>query len=225
MNVDGVVPIINVSSLEETFAWFEKLGWEKRWDYGDPPDFGAVGNGVFEIFLCVDCQGCRANDDDNDGGTWMSWFVASPADVDAAYALALRNGLVVREPPTDKPWNLRECHIRHPDGHTFRIGAGIGEEGDVPTEVRNAHLPLRIERVDVPVRLEKRVAALLQDLAGHKRMTMTSCLEETLLHTFERMGNGVASPHTRKTLDYIQELKKKHGIDYDAHASYRFVER
>ena len=23
---------------------------------------------------------------------------------------------------------------------------------------------------------------------------------------------------------YIQELKKKHGIDYDVHASYRFVE-
>jgi hypothetical protein len=24
---------------------------------------------------------------------------------------------------------------------------------------------------------------------------------------------------------YIQELKAKHGIDYDSHASYRFVER
>jgi len=27
-----------------------------------------------------------------------------------------------------------------------------------------------------------------------------------------------------RTLHYIQELKKKHGIDYDSHASYRFVE-
>jgi hypothetical protein len=35
----------------------------------------------------------------------------------------------------------------------------------------------------------------------------------------------VASPHTRKTLAYIQELKVRHGIDYDSHASYRFVER
>ena len=38
-------------------------------------------------------------------------------------------------------------------------------------------------------------------------------------------GDGVASPHTRRTLMHIQELKKKHGIDYDSHASYRFVER
>src|SRR6267142_2258704 len=35
---------------------------------------------------------------------------------------------------------------------------------------------------------------------------------------------GVGSPHTKRTLRYIQELKKKHGIDYDSHASYRFVE-
>ena len=42
--------------------------------------------------------------------------------------------------------------------------------------------------------------------------------------TCEPLGDGVASPHTRATLRHIQELKKKHGIDYDSHASYRFVE-
>jgi hypothetical protein len=50
-------------------------------------------------------------------------------------------------------------------------------------------------------------------------------LEEILLHTCEPLGDGVASPHTQRTLRYIQELKKKHGIDYDSHGSYRFVER
>jgi hypothetical protein len=38
-------------------------------------------------------------------------------------------------------------------------------------------------------------------------------------------GEGVASPHTAYTHRYIQELRKKHGIDYDCHASYRFVEK
>jgi len=33
-----------------------------------------------------------------------------------------------------------------------------------------------------------------------------------------------AGPHTSTTLHFIQELRKKHGIDYDSHASYRFVE-
>jgi hypothetical protein len=31
-------------------------------------------------------------------------------------------------------------------------------------------------------------------------------------------------PHTTSQLKYIEELKKKHGIDYDSHGSYRFVE-
>jgi hypothetical protein len=78
--------------------------------------------------------------------------------------------------------------------------------------------------VDVPLRLEKRLAALLYDLAQHKRMNLSSCVEEILLHTNEPLGDGVASPHTRRTLRYIQQLKQKHGIDYDSHASYRFVE-
>ena len=67
------------------------------------------------------------------------------------------------------------------------------------------------------MRLEKRLAAALIDLAAWKRMSLTSCLEETLLHTFEPLGDGVASPHTQRDLRYIQELKKKHGIDYDSH--------
>ena len=27
----------------------------------------------------------------------------------------------VTYPPTDEPWNVREMHVRHPDGHVFRI--------------------------------------------------------------------------------------------------------
>ena len=56
-------------------------------------------------------------------------------------------------------------------------------------------------------------------------MSLSSCLEEILLHSNEPLGNGVASPHTKGTLRFIQELKNKHGIDYDSHGSYRFVER
>jgi hypothetical protein len=27
--------------------------------------------------------------------------------------------------PTDMPWNVREMHRRHPDGHVFRVGRGF----------------------------------------------------------------------------------------------------
>ena len=55
-------------------------------------------------------------------------------------------------------------------------------------------------------------------------MSVCSCLEEIDLQTCEQLGDGVASPHTKKTLQYIQELKTRHGMDCDSHASYRYVE-
>ena len=60
-----LTPILNVSDLQESFAWFEKLGWTKAWDWGTPPDFGAVCSGECEIFLCLDaaCQGGRGKSD------------------------------------------------------------------------------------------------------------------------------------------------------------------
>ena len=99
-----------------------------------------------------------------------------------------------------------------------RPAADLGSGRKRPIE-KQPGPAIKIERVDVPVRIEKRLAALLDDLAKHKRMSVSSCLEEILLHTNE----GV-EPHTQTTIRYIQELKKKHGIDYDSHASYRFAE-
>ena len=134
MKVEQLIPILNVSNLEESFAWFEKLGWKKAWDWGDPPDFGSVCNGDQEIFLCLNYLGCRSAPisadagDDYTSGVWMCWLLKSPADVDAFYKRALEQGVVGTEPPTDKPFGIRECHIRHPDGHTFRVGASTEDD-------------------------------------------------------------------------------------------------
>lgn len=134
MKVERLTPILNVSNIEESFAWFQKLGWPKAWDWGDPPNFGGVCNGVCEIFLCQNGQGSRGGPlprhvgDDDTGGVWMSWWLSSPAEVDATYQLALQQGITVIDPPRDRPWGCRECHIMHPDGHTFRVSAGLGEE-------------------------------------------------------------------------------------------------
>lgn len=71
-----------------------------------------------------------------------------------------------------------------------------------------------------------RLAAALAELAARKGMSVGACLEETLLHTFEPDGKGGnVSPHTPGQMRLIQELKAKHGIDYDSHESYRFVEK
>ena len=61
-------------------------------------------------------------------GVWMCWLLESPAEVDAFYDRALEQGVIASEPPADQPWGIRECHVRHPDGHTFRVGAGIDDD-------------------------------------------------------------------------------------------------
>jgi uncharacterized glyoxalase superfamily protein PhnB len=48
----------------------------------------------------------------------MSIFVD---DVDALYEVCQREGLEVLPTPTDEVWGVREMHVRHPDGHTFRV--------------------------------------------------------------------------------------------------------
>jgi len=136
MIAHALTPILNVSDMEESFAWFAKLGWRKLWDWGSPASFGAVSCGACEIFLCRNCQGGRGRsnlpmtfgdgaDEGAAGGTWISLWVD---DVDAAYREALEHGIEVTWPPTDMPWNVREMHVRHPDGHVFRIGRGLDEE-------------------------------------------------------------------------------------------------
>ena len=114
----GLTPILNVSDLAASFDWFRKLGWSYHWDWrpsdASPPTFGAVGSGECEIFLCLDGQGGRGPD-----GVWLGIIVG---DVDAVHEVCTREGLEVLKPPRDEPFGLREMHVRHPDGHVFRIG-------------------------------------------------------------------------------------------------------
>jgi hypothetical protein len=138
MKVEHVTPILNVSDIAATFAWFEKWGWKKLWDWGTPPTFGAVGCGKSEmILLCQGAQGSRGKgknaatfgpggDETADKGVWMMVFVD---DVDAVYRVCVAVGLDVTFPPTNMPWDTREMHVRHPDGHVFRVGQGIEEHG------------------------------------------------------------------------------------------------
>ena len=128
-----VTPILNVESLADSFDWFRKLGWSKKWDWGDPPTFGAVGSGDWEIFLCQNGQGGRGRgsssltfgpegDETADQGARMSVWVE---DADAIYERCFSEGLEVTWPPTDMPWGVRETHVRHPDGHVFRISEAL----------------------------------------------------------------------------------------------------
>ena len=166
--------------------------------------FAGVNLGNVQIFLAKGTP---------DPSGFSMYFVVG--DADELHEFHRSKGVEITDPPEDRPYALRDYGVKDLHGHQLRFGHRLSM-ADGP--------PLRIERVDVPLRLEKRLAALLIDLAAYKRMSLTSCVEEILLHTNEPLGDGVASPHTRRQLAHIQELKRKHGIDYDSHASYRFTE-
>lgn len=66
MGVCSVTPVLNVSSVGESFAWFERLGWKRgfSWNQGGMirggadanehglAGFGSVCSGDAQIFLC-----------------------------------------------------------------------------------------------------------------------------------------------------------------------------
>jgi len=178
-----------------------KLGFQHAFTEGDPPNFAGVNLDKVQVFLH---QGTPTPSEDS-----TSVYFIVGGDIDGLYEFHRANGVEVAQEIGDRPYGLRDYIVRDLDGYYLAFGQNLF----------NAGPPIRIERVPVPVRLEKRLAALLQDLATRKRMTIDSVLEEILLHTNDGVG-----PHGKATLQYIQELKKKHGIDYDTHASYRFVE-
>jgi catechol 2,3-dioxygenase-like lactoylglutathione lyase family enzyme len=134
MPIRAVTPILNVRDVPASIDWFESLGWSRGfiWPQDDPqPGFGSICSGDAEIFLCKDAQGSRGTimprvpGDDRTDGVWMSWWLDNPAEVDALHQKALDLGLTVTYPPTDTPWNVREFHLRHPDGHMARVSASI----------------------------------------------------------------------------------------------------
>jgi catechol 2,3-dioxygenase-like lactoylglutathione lyase family enzyme len=205
VDCERVHPGMAVADLLATVDFYTaKLGFTVGFTWGDPPTFAGMNLDEVQVFLSQGTpspEGCDV------------FFVVG--DVDQLYAFHRAAGVEVVGEIGDREYGLRDYAVRDLNGYRLTFGQYIYNFGPA----------IPIERVDVPVRLEKRLAALVNDLAEYKRLSVSGLLEEILLHTSEPLGDGVASPHTKGQLRHIQELKQKHGIDYDSHASYRWVER
>lgn len=204
---DAMIPTLAVGDVAAAIDWYVGvLGFEEAWRWGDPPSHAAVTLDGHEIHLSASAP--------SPGGSWL-YFAIDDVDAFHEKLVASEAGVEIVHAPEDQAWQMREMPIRDLVGNDLNFGSPI-----VPAEPT-----LPIEREDVGVRLERRLAALLRDLAESKGMTLGELFEETFLHTFEAVDTGgVASPHTRGQLALIAALKARHGIDYDVHASYRFAE-
>ncbi|MEM8931380.1 MAG: VOC family protein, partial [Acidobacteriota bacterium] len=182
----------------------QRLGFSIDFAWGEPPTYAGVRLGRVSVHLT---EGERPV-----SGSKVYFVIDA---LDPLYAKHATAAVEIVDGPENCPWGMREHAVRDLDGHVLRFGQ--------PIPVKDP--PLAIERAEVTARIESRLAGLLDDLARHKGMTLGECLEEIVLHSFERVGDeGTASPHDRPTFDHLDELKQRHGLDYDTHACYRFVE-
>jgi catechol 2,3-dioxygenase-like lactoylglutathione lyase family enzyme len=194
-------PGLTVADIPAGIEFYtRKLGFQLGFKWGEPPTFAGLNLDKVQVFLS---KGTPTPSSDSAA----AYFLVDNAD--DLYEFHTANGVEIAQAIDDRPYGMRDYRVRDLNGYYLVFGR----------HALNAGPPVPIERVDVPVRLEKRLAGLLEDVARHKKMSVDSCLEEMILHTNEGVG-----PHTKTTLRYIEELKNKHGIDYDCHASYRFVE-
>ena len=205
---ETVHPTMKVPCVRTTVEYYrDKLGFEIEFLWGDPPVHASVRLGQVSVHFSSDAP--------NPDGFW-TYFVVD--NVDGLFEWYQDNGVEILDEPEAYPWGMREFNIKDFNGYHLRFGQHNFRSGP----------PVKVERVDVQARIEKKLASIMADLAEHKGMTVGEMLEETLLHSFEAMaglkGQGVASPHTERTLEFIAKLKEKHGLDYDTHDSYRFSE-
>src|ERR1700704_4972142 len=91
---------------------------------------------------------------------------------------------------------------------------------------RRGQLP--VERVQLGVRMEKRMVKVLKGLAEFNGVTLGQLLEKIVLHSFEPVpgeeGEMAASPHGKRALEVIADLKRIYGMHYETHTARQFRE-
>jgi hypothetical protein len=74
--------------------------------------------------------------------------------------------------------------------------------------------------------MEKSLVKVLKGLAEFEGVTLGQLLERIVLHSFEPVpgqeGELAASPHGKRALAAIADLKRVYGLDYDLHGIREF---
>ena len=78
---------------------------------------------------------------------------------------------------------------------------------------------ITVERVQIGVRMEKRMVKVLKGIAEFHDISLGDLLEGIVLHAFEN-----TPPFGEATLQCVRQLKEVYGMDYGVGASHRFVE-
>ena len=115
MRFNTIVPILYSSNVTNSLNhYIDVLGFENKWDWGNPPTFGGIYKNGIEIFFCENGQGHP--------GTWIAIMVDN---VDEYHEKIKAKGANIISPPESMEWNIREMLVKDPDGHIIRFGHSI----------------------------------------------------------------------------------------------------
>ena len=115
MKFEKSITILYSSNVAHSIAYYiEKLGFDDKWEWDNPPTFGGIAKDDVEIFFCEKGQGHP--------GTWLSIMLDN---VDEYYETIKSKGANIIAPPDSKEWNIREMLVQDPDGHIIRFGHRI----------------------------------------------------------------------------------------------------
>ncbi len=103
--------------------------WDLRWIFvghplveqlkKTPPTFAQVNRGHFSVMFAQQGQGGPA--------MWMYLDLPSQESLTLLHQEYRAKGVKITEPPTDKPWDMREMLVEDGDGHILRIGAPLSD--------------------------------------------------------------------------------------------------
>jgi uncharacterized glyoxalase superfamily protein PhnB len=123
MTIDSftrAVPVICTADVEGTILWFgQTLGFQREWSYGEPAVYAGLKAGSAVLYLCSDPETASAIKEKGLGPDVFLWVT----NIDAVFAQHRANGAEIIEELALRPWGVRQCVIREPNGYKLKIAA------------------------------------------------------------------------------------------------------
>jgi uncharacterized glyoxalase superfamily protein PhnB len=109
---EHVTPILPSHDVGAAITYYQaRLGFEKRWEWGEPTSFACVARDDVTIFL---------GSSEHQGPPGVGVFIDVEA-VDALHREYQQRGAKIREAPADRPWGSREMVVEDLDGNKLRL--------------------------------------------------------------------------------------------------------
>jgi catechol 2,3-dioxygenase-like lactoylglutathione lyase family enzyme len=118
--------VLAVPDMDASAQYFrDVLGF--RVDWIDASDWQLVSLGSVRIMLGMCPRALPASE----VGDHNFFGYLEVDDVDSLHSEWARKGALILEPPTDRPYGMRECIVSTPDGHRFVVGHASSQERHV----------------------------------------------------------------------------------------------